>query len=229
MEVRMRKKSKSASASKSKRSRAANLFGPAPILYGEDEAAYKQMIARVSDALGPKDFIEELWVHDLVDAAWNINRLRRIQAAFLADKVWEEVNEEASAIAHADPKLMEGTEEEKKEMKKFQDPDSKLSWDELTEKYPRAHKKFQKFWDAAEPTVDKDLIQARIIFSELNSIEQIDHLIAIAQHRVDAIIREFDRHRLVQNQFESFKNVIETEFRTVKPTTAPKITATKAA
>ena len=120
----MRKKSKSSSTSKARGSRDLNLFGPPPILDGEDEAAYEEMVARVYAALEPRDFIEEMWVHDLVDEAWKIFRSRRLLAAFLTDKVWDEVNLKASEKAKTDPKLMEGAE--KVEMKKFSTPISNL-------------------------------------------------------------------------------------------------------
>ena len=225
----MRKNSKSTSGLKSKGLSPLKLFGPPPLLYGEDEAAYDEMLARVSGAFGPKDFIEEIWVRDLVDAAWTIIRLRRIQAAFLSDKVWNNVNEKASSLAGADPKLMEGTEKEKEEWKKLLSSDSELSWEELVEQNPRAYKKFQKFWAAAESTLDKDLIQAEIIIRELDTIERIEHFIAIAQRRYDAVIRELDRHRFIQNQRDSIQNAVEAEFKTIKPTTVPKITNKKVA
>lgn len=225
----MRKTSKNTSGSKSKRLSLLRLFGPPPLLDGEDEAAYDEMLARVSAALGPRDFIEEIWVHDLVDTAWSLIRLRRIQAAFLAEKVRVEVNEEASSLAEADPKLMEGTEKEKEEMKKLLSQDSELSWDELTEQYPRANEKFQKFCAAEESALDKDLIQAKIIIDELDTIERIEHFIAIAQQRLDAVIREFDRHRFIQDQRDSIENAIDAEFKTIKPITVPKISNKKAA
>jgi len=150
-------------------------------------------------------------------------RLHRIQAAFLADKVWNEVNEKATSLAEADPKLMEGTETEKEEMKKFLDPESELSWD--VEQCPRANEKFQKFWAAAESTLDKNLIHARIVIENLDIIEQIEQFIANAQRRLDAVVREFDRHRFVQDQRESAQNVVDAEFKSIKQTApAPKIT-----
>jgi hypothetical protein len=223
----MRKNSKSTSGSKSKGLSPLNLFGPPPVLYGEDEAAYDEMLVRVSSALEPRDFIEEIWVHDLVDAAWNIIRLRRIQAAFLGENVWNDVNEKAASLAQADPKLMEGTEKEKEEMKKLLSSDSGLSWEELIEQNPRANEKFQKFCAAAESTLDKDLIQAEIIMRELDTIERIEHFIAVAQRRYDAIIRELDRHRFIQNQCDSIQNAVEAEFKTITPATVPKITNKK--
>ena len=225
----MRKKSKSTSGSKSKGLSRLNLFGPPPLIYGEDEAAYNERLDRVSAALGPRDFIEEIWVHDLVDTAWNITRLRRIQAAFLTDKVWNEVNDKANPLADADAKLMEGTKEEKEEMEELLNPDSELSWDERIKKYPRADERYQKFWAAAESTLDKDLIQAQIIRREIDMIERFERFIAIAQHRLDSVIREFDRHRFIQDQRDSIRNAIDAEIKTIKPTTAPKITNKKAA
>jgi hypothetical protein len=218
--------SQSASGSKSKQ---LDLFGPPPILYGEDEAAYQEMVAGFSDALGPKDMIEKFWVHDLVNAAWNLIRFRRIKDTFLADKAGREIEQKVSWMAVIDPKLREGTESEKEEMEKLLDPDSELDWDELIEQYPRANEKYEKFLSAAKARLDENLIQAKIVVMQLSTIEQIERLNAIAQHRYDAIIREFDRHRLVQNQLESVKNVIEGKLNTIKPTTAPKIAATTAA
>lgn len=225
----MPKKSKNASVSKSKRLSLLSLFGPPPLLYGEDEAAYDEMIARASAAVEPKDFIEEIWVRDLVDAAWNIIRFRRIKAAVLSDKVWNVVNDKASSLAEADPKLREGTEKEKEEMEKLLNSDSELSWDELMEQYPRANEKFQKSWNAAEATLNKDLIQAELIIDELDTIERIDQFMAIAQRRYDGVIRELDRHRFIQNQRDSIHNAVEAEFKIIKPATVPKITNKKVA
>jgi hypothetical protein len=194
-----------------------NVFGPPPLLYNEDEAAYNEMLARVSDSLRPTDFIEQIWIHDLVDAAWNIIRLRRLQAAYLADEAWNEINEEASSVAEANPKLMEGTNQGKEEMAKLLTEDSDLSWQQLGEKYPRADEKYQKFWRAAESTLNKDSIEAKILINNLDTIERVDQLIATAQRRLDTVIREIDRHRFVQHQFESSRNVVNAEFKRIEP------------
>jgi hypothetical protein len=62
----------------------ARLFGAPPILPSEDPKAYQEMFSRVATAIGPRDFIEEIWVDDLTDATWNLFRWRRIKAARLA-------------------------------------------------------------------------------------------------------------------------------------------------
>lgn len=213
----MRKISKRASGSSSKTFSRLDLFGPPPLLEGEDEAAYDETIARMSSAVRPADFLEEIWVRDLVDLTWNIMRLRRIQSAFLADKMWDDFNEEASSLAEADPELMEGTKEQKEEMKRLLDSDSELSWEARVAKYPRANEKFQELWESAKSTLDMDVIQAKIIVDELDKIERIEHLIMAARQRFDAVVREIDRHRVMQIQLSSVQVVEDANFKTINP------------
>src|SRR5450759_1147469 len=113
----MRKKR--ASASRSKLLSPVSLFGPPPLLEGEDAAAYEEQHARFSNAVKPTDFLEEIWVRDAVDVIWNIFRLRRIQAAYLSARVWDDINDKASSLSEADAELLEGTEKE--EMDKLLD------------------------------------------------------------------------------------------------------------
>jgi hypothetical protein len=57
-----------------------SFFGPAPLLDGEDSAAYDELLARVSGAVKPSDILEEIWVRDVVDLVWEALRLRRLKA-----------------------------------------------------------------------------------------------------------------------------------------------------
>src|SRR5271154_1167887 len=185
--------------SKSKAIRRTNLFGPPPILEGENSKGYYEMLDRVSSAVAPADFIEEIWVRDLVDVIWSMLRWRRILAAILAEEVGEKVNIKASSLAEAQTELMDGPEKE--EMDKLQDySNSGLSWEAAVAKYPRANDKFQELWSAAKSTLNMDLIQARVMKNNLDTIERIESLIATAQQRFDEIIREMDRHRIIQEQ-----------------------------
>jgi len=59
------------------------LFGPPPLLPGEDTAAYDELLARVSGAVKPADVLEEIWVRDVVDLVWETFRLRRLKANLL--------------------------------------------------------------------------------------------------------------------------------------------------
>jgi hypothetical protein len=55
----------------------------------------------------------------------------------------------------------------------------------------------------------------------LDTIERIEQFIAIAQRRLDTVIREFDRHRFVQDQRASIQNVVDAEFKSIKQTAPP--------
>ena len=57
-----------------------HLFGPPPILEGEEADAYNEILDRVFDAIAPTDFLEEIWVRDLVDVTWTMIRWRRLLA-----------------------------------------------------------------------------------------------------------------------------------------------------
>jgi hypothetical protein len=193
----MRRKLKSQSASKAL-SRP-ELFGPPPILEGENAKDYYELLERVFSAIGPTDFIEEIWARDLTDVVWSMFRWRRILAALLDDDVWDKVNNKASERAEQEAKLLELPEKEKEEMDKLLDT-SDLTWEESMAKYPRANDKFQVLWSKAKADLNVDLIQARVITNNLDKIERIECLIAIAQRRIDEVIREFDRHRLIRAQ-----------------------------
>src|SRR5262245_165854 len=56
-----------------------DLFGPPPLLEGEDAAAYDELLLRVSTAVKPVDILEDIWVRDIVDLTWEVFRLRRLK------------------------------------------------------------------------------------------------------------------------------------------------------
>jgi len=62
---------------------AARFFGPTPLFFGEDQAQYEAIRDQISAAVGPLDFLEEIWVNDVVDLVWETLRLRRLKAALL--------------------------------------------------------------------------------------------------------------------------------------------------
>jgi hypothetical protein len=58
-------------------------LGPPPLIAGEDGAAYDLRHGSVTAAVKSKDFLEEIWVRDIVDLSWNVLRLRRLKAQLL--------------------------------------------------------------------------------------------------------------------------------------------------
>jgi len=55
------------------------LFGPPPLIEGEDAAAYDELLVRISADVKPADILEDIWVRDVVDFTWEIFALRRLK------------------------------------------------------------------------------------------------------------------------------------------------------
>jgi hypothetical protein len=153
------------------------------------------MLDGVIGAIGPQDFIEEIWARDLADVGWQLFRLRH--AAYLADQVAGAIDEQASQLAIAETESLQGTEKE--EMDGFLA--SELCGDEHVAS--RADEKFRELTASAKSTLNMDLVQAGVIRTHLYSIQQIESLIGTAQQRIDEIVRELDRHRMMQKQFNN--------------------------
>jgi hypothetical protein len=165
------------------------------------------MFSRVATAIGPRDFIEEIWVHDLADAAWNLFRWRRIKAASLAAKVTKRADKEAARLASVEMESLKGPDKDK--IDRFLN--SELDWAQLVALYPRAAHKFQELATAAKSTLDMAYIEADEISWHFRFIEQIEGLIATAQDRIDQIMRELHRHRFMQNQGRSLTSPAQVE------------------
>lgn len=54
-------------------------WGPRPLIYGEDQAAYDDLLVQVWKTVNPADVLEEIWVRDVVDLTWEIFRCRWIK------------------------------------------------------------------------------------------------------------------------------------------------------
>src|SRR3954463_7763989 len=61
-----------------------DVFGPPALIEGENPADYGQMLANISRAVKPKDFLDEIWVRDVADLTWECLRMRRLKAALLS-------------------------------------------------------------------------------------------------------------------------------------------------
>ena len=70
-------KTKIAAPSVPERTQRLALFGPPPLIEGEDTAAYGQLLARVCAV--PADIIDEMFIADVVPSEWEVLRLRRLK------------------------------------------------------------------------------------------------------------------------------------------------------
>jgi hypothetical protein len=181
------------------------LFGPAPILRGEDSEAYGVLFARISMDVKATDIIEEIWIKDVADLTWEILRYRRIKENWLATLKSDALEKELEHIL---------------DKKEEEIAWSRLSESECAELDTEVHdnppvslpseKKLVKKWASGDLNAKKrinkllswdnetlDTVEARAFVDELANIEGLQRLIATLEARRDAALREIDRHRAV--------------------------------
>jgi hypothetical protein len=148
------------------------LSQPAPLATGEDPATYDDLLARVVATVKPNDVIEDLWVRDATDDAWEVLRLRRYKAGYLAtcrrdgmSTVLQGLGEDmfyslAKQWAAGDPAVLDGV---------------------------RAL--------LADAGLGDDAVMGSAFAKHINEFDRIERLIGTAMARRAATLREIGRHR----------------------------------
>ena len=166
------------------------------LLENEDAAAYDEIFARISAVVKPADFLEEIWVRDVVALVWEAFRLRRLKtclmetaaphglarvlSSFLPDATAEEI---ASGWAGRDGERVSQVE-------------GLLDQTGLTMEH----------------------VIAETLAARIDDIERIDRMIASAEQRRSAMLREVDRHRAsLASRLRRASDVVQAEFEDVTP------------
>ena len=151
-----------------------SLFGPAPLLEGEDASAYEALKGRIRSAVAPNDVIEEIWVRDVLDLLWETLRLRRLKAKLMR------------AVAH------QGLDELLRPLTGI------LEHQDLSNAWARRDEKSVKKVDALLKQAgldDQEAIAAQTLAVKLDAFERIARMIMQTEARRNMILREIDRHR----------------------------------
>jgi hypothetical protein len=167
-----------------------SVFGPPPLIGGEDAAAYDELLARFSVAIKPTDALEEMWLRDVVDLTWETLRMRRLKRTLLASAMLDQLNSkyEPEELLHRwaarDPDAIE-------------EVDRLLASDGLTVDDVAAKAFSNKIWD----------------------FERIDRTVMNAEARRNAALRELERHRetLARDLRQTSDNVAEADYEDVTP------------
>ena len=59
------------------------IWGDPPLLRNESAETYEMLARQISQAVGPTDVIEWVWVKDILDLSWEIRRLRRFKTMLI--------------------------------------------------------------------------------------------------------------------------------------------------
>jgi len=151
----------------------AALFGAPPLVGGEDAAAYDALTARIAGAVAPADVLEEMWVRDVVDLAWEALRLRRLKALLLTSAAPEGLTELLSPALGAAP--------------------ARELADEWAAGGRRAGRRVDTLLKAAG--LARDAVTAQTLSLHIDGVERIDRMIMLAKARRAAALQEIERHR----------------------------------
>jgi hypothetical protein len=171
----------------------ARFFGPAPLIAGEDLARYEAMRDQISAAVRPLDFLEEIWVNDIVNLVWETQRLRRLRAALLQASAHEGLNHILQWIVGDHRRLA-------------------TEWAARKPEYVKAVEN-----TLAKAGLTMETVMAQTLALKINEVECIDRMVAGAEARRNVALREIDRHRAVLGTAlrQASNEVLDAEFKEV--------------
>jgi len=147
-------------------------IGPQPaFIQGEDARRYEELLARVSAALAPRDIMEEMWIRDVVDLAWEVCRLRRMKANLLRVQAWQAVQDVLRPLVR--------------------DPDG------LAEKWcARDQAAVDRVGAVLRSAgLSMDTVMAATLRNEIDWIERIDAMVTSAELRRSTALRQIEQYR----------------------------------
>ncbi|MFZ2140719.1 MAG: hypothetical protein WAV78_27980 [Xanthobacteraceae bacterium] len=148
-----------------------NWAGEPGLILGEDRQGYDELLAQVSRALAPRNVMEDVWIRDVVDLVWDIFRLRRIKANLLRVRARNAIREVISPLVRD-------------------------SWD-LADKWSARDANAVSLVEAAlkRAAMSMDTVMAATLREEIDHVAQIEAMIAHAEVRRGAALREIERYR----------------------------------
>jgi hypothetical protein len=166
----------------------AELYGRPPLAAGEDPDAYVTWLRRVALTIRPADPFEWVLIKDYVDIAWEIVRLRRGKAAML--------DRARASNLEAFVRNTGGYHLEKQLKENRANAPAVLAQMEMTE---------QTFAAAAMCYI-------------LDDLEQADRIIAAAEERRNAALKQIAQHRedLAVRLRKSSADIVDAEFEDIR-------------
>ncbi len=158
-----------------------DLFGKRPLIFGEDPELYDALLSRAAVAVNPTDIIEWLYLKDVVDITWEIQRLRRFQAAMINNGRKKAAGEILAAVLDEGKGAMIG-------------PKEKTGW---AHQFLTGNNEIKEvfFSQMATHGLDNDSIMAAAFNANIPTLEIMDRMLAVAEARRDKMLREIENRR----------------------------------
>jgi hypothetical protein len=172
------------------------LLGPRPLIDGEDGTNYDVILERISADVAPVDFVEEIWVRNVVDLVWESIRLRHLKSQLLRAAAHEGLGRVLTPL---------------------------LDWpsaDRLSRTWAlgdeEAIAEVERLLGRAGLTIDA--VMAQTLAARIDDVERIDRMVTIAEARRDAVLREIRARRAAFGQaLRRAGQAIDAEFEDVAP------------
>jgi len=162
------------STSLPERARRLAWLGPPSLFKGEDAAAYEELSARTDGAVRPADIFEEIWARDFINNEWDVLRYRRHLASLMTSTAYEGLEKILEPLVESYPQRI----------------DLARAW---AARDKAAIKRVDELLASAGLTMNA--VMAHTFCTYLNELERIERMIASAEARRDAILREVELHR----------------------------------
>ena len=152
---------------------AATALTPSPLIPTDDPSAYDTLLAGVSATVRPADLIEQAWVRDVVDLIFEAVRLRRLKAALMTACAGEGLGQVLCGLDVPGIPFM------------------------LAKRWASRQPAAVATVDAAlaDAGLTLDHVMAQTLRLRVGEIERIDRMIAAAEARRNAALREIAHHR----------------------------------
>jgi len=184
------------------------LLGPPPVLSSEHANSYKELLARLTDCLAPKDFVEQLLIKQLADSTWEIKRYRRHEVLAIERKTVRLREMDAKRA-----KAITVNREQRGAAGNGDPPTERLV--ALQEKIDNAIKDVDAI---ITPSAD-ELEHARALNESMDYYERLDQLrtAAIASQMLALEALERYRTRSGRGRRKDSPNILDAEFSDVQP------------
>ena len=149
------------------------LFGPPPLINGEDSNSYQELEARICGGVKPADILEHIWVRDVIDISWEVLRLRRLRANLMQAHAYRGMKETLLPLVGV---LKAQTLAE--------------AW---AARKPAAVEEINE--TLASAGLNMETVMANTLSFKLDEFERIDRMVTVAEVRRSAALHEIKRHR----------------------------------
>jgi hypothetical protein len=142
-----------------------------PLIEGESSAGYDELLARICETLQPCDVLEQIWMRDIVDLAWEIFRLRRLKTSLMSAAAHEGMAEVLRPLVDCPEQFAKG-------------------WARRSERTVRNVEAA-----LAKAGSCMDAVAARTFSARIGDFERIERMLTVAEARRNGALRELDRYR----------------------------------